>query len=91
MTPPETGALAAELANLRGEINGVRGDLGGVSRDLSEIKTACAVLVERSNRTENDVRELETRVTSLEKNRWPLPSLAALVAVGSLAWQVVGR
>ena len=91
MTPPETGALTAELVSLRGEINGFRGDLSAVSRDLGEIKTACAVLVERSNRTEKDLSELEQRVSSLERNRWPLPSLAAVVAVGSLAWQVVGR
>ncbi|MGK9463911.1 hypothetical protein ACSLFT_28355 [Streptomyces sp. G6] len=51
MTPPETSALTTELAHLRG-------DFAGFGRDLGEIKTACAVLVERSNRTEQDVRDL---------------------------------
>src|SRR5690606_39534018 len=36
----------------------LRTDIGGFGRDLGEIKTACAVLVERSNRTEQDVRDL---------------------------------
>ncbi|MFJ8146546.1 hypothetical protein ACIQ6R_15965 [Streptomyces sp. NPDC096048] len=87
MTPPETTALTAELAHLRG-------DFAGFGRDLGEIKTACAVLVERSNRTEKDLGELEQRVAALEKSRWPLPSIAALVGASGLAlglWQAVGR
>ncbi|MFB7288964.1 hypothetical protein [Actinacidiphila glaucinigra] len=51
MTPPEQSALTAELSNLRSEV-------GNVGRDVGDIKTACAVLVERSNRTEQDVRDL---------------------------------
>ncbi|MCM1943340.1 hypothetical protein NC239_34655 [Streptomyces sp. G3] len=87
MTPPETTALTAELAHLRG-------DFAGFGRDLGEIKTACAVLVERSNRTEKDLGELEQRVAALEKSRWPLPSVAALVGAAGLGlglWQAVGR
>ncbi|MDN3244171.1 hypothetical protein [Streptomyces sp. ZSW22] len=87
MTPPETSALTTELAHLRG-------DFAGFGRDLGEIKTACAVLVERSNRTEKDLAELEQRVAGLEKARWPLPSIAALVGASGLAlglWQAVGR
>jgi predicted nucleic acid-binding Zn-ribbon protein len=62
VTPPETSALAAEIANLRGDISGFRSDMAAVGRDLSEIKTSCAVLVERSNRTEQDVRDLRREV-----------------------------
>lgn len=58
MTPPETAALATEIANLRGDINGFRNSINAVSRDLSDIKTSCAVLVARSDRTEQDVRDL---------------------------------
>lgn len=84
---PDTSAITAELANLRG-------DFVRFGQDLSEIKTACAVLVERSNRTEKDLDELEQRVASLEKARWPLPSIAAVAGVGGLVlgvWQAVGR
>lgn len=87
MTPPETSALTAELAHLRG-------DFAGFGRDIGEIKTACAVLVERSNRTEKDLGELEQRVAALEKARWPLPSLAAVCGAAGLGlglWQAVGR
>ncbi|MGW5616291.1 hypothetical protein [Streptomyces sp. NPDC003877] len=106
MTPPETSALTAELANLRG-------DFVSFGRDLSEIKTACAVLVERSNRTEQDVRdlrrELEDEVRKIREDdlkplkedlnavkgrQWPLQSIAALAsatAIGLGIWTAVGR
>jgi predicted nuclease with TOPRIM domain len=98
VTPPETSALTAELANLRGNFE-------SFGRDLSEIKTACAVLVERSNRTEQDVRdlrrELEDEVKALRADvdavkgrQWPLQSVAALAsatAIGLGVWQAVGR
>lgn len=47
----EDSATAVILANLRG-------DFGKFARDIGEIKTALAVLVERSNRTEEDVKRL---------------------------------
>lgn len=98
MTPPETTALAAEIAHLRT-------DIGGFGRDLGEIKTACAVLVERSNRTEQDVRDLrrdmEEEVKSLKDEmaavkarQWPLQSVAGLAsatAIGLGIWTALGR
>lgn len=51
MTPPEQATVAAELAS-------IRSDFGQFGRDLGEIKAALAVLVERSNRHEQDVRDL---------------------------------
>lgn len=59
MTPPEASAFAVELANLRG-------DLG---RDLGDIKTSCAVLVERSNRVEQDMRDLRSDMEGADKTR----------------------
>ena len=106
MTPPETSALTAELANLRG-------DFVSFGRDLSEIKTACAVLVERSNRTEQDVRDLRreledevrkireddlkplrAEVDAVKGRQWPLQSVAALASVTAIGlgiWTAVGR
>lgn len=40
------------------ELQQLRTDLGLVGRDVGEIKSAVAVLVERSARTEQDVRDL---------------------------------
>ncbi|MGW6458038.1 hypothetical protein ACWF94_19350 [Streptomyces sp. NPDC055078] len=51
MTPQESTQVALELERLRG-------DFAGFGRDLGDIKTACAVLVERSTRTEQDLRDL---------------------------------
>ena len=89
MTPPETTALAAEIANLRGDINGFRSDINAVGRDLSDIKTACAVLVERSNRTEQDVRdlrrELEDEVRKLREDEIK-PLESELAAVKGRQW-----
>lgn len=54
MTPSETTASAAVAV----ELERLRSDFGLIARDVGEIKTACAVLVERSTRTERDVRDL---------------------------------
>ncbi|MER8233462.1 hypothetical protein [Streptomyces sp. NPDC094049] len=95
MTPPEASAFAVELANLRGDL----------SRDLGDIKTSCAVLVERSNRVEQDVRDLRTdtesdaaalraEIEELKRNRWPLPAVAALTglaALGLTLYEIVAR
>jgi predicted nucleic acid-binding Zn-ribbon protein len=97
VTPSETSALAAELANLRGEF-------ASFGRDLGDIKTSCAVLVERSNRTEQDVRDLRadmeselrdlreneirplrTDVEEAKKNRWPLQAVSTLTGVAGAA------
>lgn len=50
-TPDPTAALTSELSHLREAF-------GQFGRDLGEIKTACAVLVERTTRTDADVRQL---------------------------------
>ncbi|MEU8316625.1 MULTISPECIES: hypothetical protein [Actinomycetes] len=81
-------ALTAELSNLRG-------DVGGISRDISDIKTACAVLVERSNRTEQDVKELrreyDERLAVVERRVWTASGVAgALGAVGGVLVALLG-
>lgn len=106
MTPPETSALTAELAHMRG-------DFAQFGRDLSDIKTSCAVLVERSNRTEQDVRDLrrdmeeelrkvreeelrplEAKVEAQAGRQWPLPSVAvaaSLAALGLALYEIAAR
>lgn len=89
-TPDPTIALTAELAHLREAF-------GQFGRDLGEIKTACAVLVERSNRTDADVRKLEEQVKelrgevdALKERRFPLPVIGALATAGALLVSVIG-
>ncbi|WP_308048160.1 hypothetical protein [Streptomyces sp. TRM72054] len=86
--------MAVELANLRGSFD-------RFGRDIGEIKTACAVLVARSDRTEQDVRDLRdeldqvrAELDGVKGRQWPLQSVAALgsaTAIGLGIWQVVGR
>jgi len=75
-------ALAAELGQLRG-------DLSTALRDLADIKTSCAVLVERSTRTEQDLRDLRQEkdkelaqlradLEELKDRRWPLGAMGVL-------------
>ncbi|MGW4883351.1 hypothetical protein [Streptomyces murinus] len=82
MTQPET--VAVELAELRGEIR----------TGLETIKGQLAVLVARTVRTDEDLKQLRTdtekditelraEVEALKRSRWPLAQLNALVAIGA--------
>ncbi|MEU9760302.1 hypothetical protein [Streptomyces sp. NPDC047987] len=80
MTPQSGDRVAVELAEMRGEIRTGFAALNG-RLDLA---------LQRTEQMESDVAALEERVASLERARWPLPSLAALVSVVGLAvalWQ----
>ncbi|MGI5444157.1 hypothetical protein ACQEVM_38610 [Streptomyces sp. CA-243310] len=82
MTPPapdDTG-VALELERLRAVV-----EVG-----MTRIDGSLALLVQRSDQTDKQVADHENRLDALERGRWPLPSLAALVAVvGALLalWQ----
>ena len=89
MTVPEASD-AVELAQLRGEIN----------TGLEQIKGTLGVLVERTNRTDADLRqlradmekevgELQADVEALKRGRWPLPALGALTGLGALVVAVL--
>ncbi|MFF9129111.1 hypothetical protein [Streptomyces sp. NPDC014806] len=89
MTVPEA-SVAVELAQLRGEIN----------TGLEQIKGSLNVLVERTDRTDADVRqlradtqkevsELRAEVEALKRNRWPMQALGTLTALGALVVAVL--
>jgi hypothetical protein len=81
VTPPEQATLALELAEIRRSV-----EVG-----FTEQRGQLALLVQRGEQTDKKLDDHETRLDALEKGRWPLPSIAVLVAVGSLVWQAVGR
>ncbi|WP_424888104.1 hypothetical protein [Streptomyces sp. XH2] len=78
--PADTGAVALELERLRATV-----EVG-----FARVDGALGLLVQRSDQSERKLDDHDTRLAALERNRWPLPSLAALVAVLGLAvalWQ----
>lgn len=89
MTVPEA-SVAVELERLRGT----------VATGFAEVKGSLAVLVERSARNEQDLKqlredtgkeldELRTDVEALKKNRWPLAAVGALTGVAGAATGVI--
>ncbi|GFH36645.1 hypothetical protein SCWH03_28760 [Streptomyces pacificus] len=74
MTPPEQHQVALELERLRGTMAEGFAALGG------RLDNA----LQRTSQTEADIDKLEQRIELLERARWPLPSVAALVALVGL-------
>ncbi|MDI3420298.1 hypothetical protein [Streptomyces luteolus] len=83
-TDPEQTVVPEEHAELRRSI-----DVG-----LAQVDGRLALLTQRDERSSKDLDELSARVAALERNRWPLPALAVLAALGALVvaiWQAAGR
>ncbi|MFE1770257.1 hypothetical protein [Streptomyces sp. NPDC059008] len=80
MTERDPGDVALELERLR----------GAVDKGFARVDGSLALLVQRSDQSDKQLADHEQRLDSLERARWPLPSLAALVSVAALAlalWQ----
>lgn len=73
------GEVALALAELRRAL-----EVG-----LSRIDGQLALLVQRSDQTDKEIADLQERVASLEKSRWPLPTIAVLAAVASVVFVLV--
>ncbi|WP_180685928.1 hypothetical protein [Streptomyces gossypiisoli] len=74
------GEVALALAELRSAL-----EVG-----LARIDGQLALLVQRSDQTDKAVEDLEARVTSLEKGRWPLPTIAVLASITAVALTLLG-
>lgn len=83
-------SVAVELERLRGT----------VATGIAEIQGSLAVLVERSDRNQQDVKQLreDTQkdiddlrqdVEALKKNRWPIAAVGALTGVTGAATGVI--
>jgi len=82
MMPPEPQSVALELAELRRAV-----DVGNATT-----QGQLALLVQRGDQTDRRLGDHETRLDSLERNRWPLQSMAAIVALAALGvslWQAL--
>ncbi|MFB7452852.1 hypothetical protein [Streptomyces sp. NPDC056194] len=81
---PAGVAVAVELEKIRGEL----------TAGFARVDGSLALLVQRGDQTDRQLADHETRLDQLERARWPLPSLAALVALVGLAlslWQFAAR
>ncbi|WP_420708543.1 hypothetical protein [Streptomyces sp. ERV7] len=61
-----------------------------MAEGFARVDGALALLVQRSDQTDRQLADHEQRLDAVERSRWPLPSIAALVAVASLLlalWQ----
>ncbi|MFJ7337891.1 hypothetical protein ACIQUU_32170 [Streptomyces sp. NPDC101116] len=82
--PSDPAAVAVELEKLRGTME----------TGFARVDGSLALLVQRGDQTDRAIADHESRLDALERNRWPLPSLAALVAVCGLIlslWQLANR
>ncbi|MEU8541012.1 hypothetical protein AB0C52_13655 [Streptomyces sp. NPDC048717] len=57
---------------------------GALETGFARVDGALALLVQRSDQTDKQRADHDTRLTALERARWPLPSLAALTATAAL-------
>lgn len=84
-TPPtDTAAVAVELERIRGTME----------TGFARIDGSLALLVQRSDQTEKALDDHDRRLDALERARWPLPSIAAVVGVTGLClslWQLSAR
>jgi hypothetical protein len=82
--PSADTAVAVALAELRGTLQ----------TGFARVDGSLALLVQRGDQTEQKITDHTKRLDALERNRWPLPSLAALVGVCGLAlslWTLATR
>ncbi|MDX3841721.1 hypothetical protein [Streptomyces europaeiscabiei] len=79
--PPPPESVAVELEKLRGTM----------AEGFARVDGSLALLVQRGDQTDRQLTDHDQRLDALERARWPLPSVAALVGVIGLAlslWQL---
>ncbi|MFE1378672.1 hypothetical protein ACFW6S_06980 [Streptomyces sp. NPDC058740] len=84
MTDPSPSDVALELERLRGV----------VEAGFARLDGQLALVVQRGDQVDRQLADHENRLDALEKTRWPLPSVLALVAVIGLAltlWQTAAH
>ncbi|MCA6093502.1 hypothetical protein LE181_15200 [Streptomyces sp. SCA3-4] len=82
--PPDPTPVALELERLHRSV-----EVG-----FARLDGQLALLVQRSDQTDGRLVDLDARVDELERARWPLPSVAAVVALAALLlslWQTIAH
>ena len=57
---------------------------------LARVEGKLDVIAAKLDEHGTDLRDHEERIRSLERGRWPLPSLAALVSIAALVLALLG-
>ncbi|MGF0176730.1 hypothetical protein ACQF36_41630 [Streptomyces sp. Marseille-Q5077] len=80
--PPPPESVAVELEKLRGTM----------AEGFARVDGSLALLVQRGDQTDRQLADHDQRLDALERGRWPLPSVAAVVGLLGVAlsmWQFV--
>ncbi|MFE6775363.1 hypothetical protein [Streptomyces sp. NPDC057702] len=78
--PSDPASVAVELERIRGTM----------AEGFARTDGSLALLVQRGQQTDARLADHEARLDALERSRWPLPSLAALVGVTGLVIGLYG-
>ncbi|MFD3355627.1 hypothetical protein [Streptomyces fradiae] len=82
--PHDPLTVAVELERMRGTLEA----------GLARVDGSLALLVQRSDQTDKQLADMESRLDALERARWPLASVAALTASAGLLltlWQLAAH
>ncbi|MFJ8695323.1 hypothetical protein [Streptomyces roseolilacinus] len=82
--PHDPVTVAVELERMRGTLEA----------GLARVDGSLALLVQRSDQTDKQLADMESRLDALERSRWPLASIAALTtSAGFLLalWQLAAH
>ncbi|MGW0736973.1 hypothetical protein [Streptomyces sp. NPDC002851] len=79
MTPPESQSVALELERLR----------GAMEKGFAELNGRLELALQRTSQAEANIDQLEQRVETLERARWPLPSIGALAGIAGVVVAVI--
>lgn len=73
-SPSDPAAVAVELEKLRGTME----------TGFATVNGSLALVAQRTDQTDRQLLDHEQRLDALERARWPLPSIAALVGLAGL-------
>ncbi|MFF0290843.1 hypothetical protein OG763_14215 [Streptomyces sp. NBC_01230] len=62
---------------------------GEIRTGFAELNGRLDLALQRTEGAESDIGELKDRVAALERNRWPIPAIAAVTGVVGAATGIV--
>lgn len=87
-SPSQNGAVGVTIG-LDAMYLQIQGMAGGLTRVESKLDNLTERLADDIQQARDDVSDHEERIRTLERSRWPLPTLAALTGVAGAATGIV--